>query len=142
MEAIVWGAVERTLGVDRRKLGAGKQWTFSSLGGDSVSALRFVDDLERQLQGLKLPVSTVLSPIASIDSLVQTVTERLQAKPSEEEQRSSTSPARSDVIKASDLSLDRFFSQEEMEAAKSMNTSQALPEQVHGYPRRLDNAIA
>lgn len=115
LEEPIWGVVERTLGVDRSAMGT-RRPSFVQLGGDSIAALRLVEQVERISEGVRLPVSAVLNPTASIDSLVELVTELQKAGGQEKIPR-----GRVDVVRASDLTLERFFSEEQLSAVKAMN---------------------
>ena len=119
VEEQVWGAVEMTLGVDRESIGGvgTRRPSFLQLGGDSISAVRLVEHVERMTSGVRLPVSAVLNPTSSIDSLCNLVAE---LKKQQQEGGGSKGPQQVDVVKISDLTLDKFFTEETLEAAKDI----------------------
>lgn len=118
VEEMVWGAVERTLGVDRQDV-RGRKLSFVQLGGDSMGAVRLVEHVERLSGGVRLPVSAVLNPTASIDRVVELVADLMKAPDQLPRERV-------EAIQAADLTLQKFFSPEELQHGKSQY-GQPLP---------------
>jgi len=115
LEEKLCAAIEMVLGIDSASLGGAS--SFLQLGGDSLSAVRLVDLVEKVIGGVRLPVAEVLNPAASIDHLCTLV---VKLKHEEEKRGCTRSPHQEDIIKASDLTLDNFFPPEIIRAAKTI----------------------
>jgi len=63
-------AIELTLGVDEQDVNM--EASFAQIGGDSLSAVRFIDNLS-QLCGTTIPVASVLNPTATLHDMMAMV---------------------------------------------------------------------
>ncbi|ADG99338.1 thioester reductase domain protein [Segniliparus rotundus DSM 44985] len=93
---------------------------FADLGGDSLSALGFANLLQ-DVFGVETPVRIIIGPTASLAGIAEHIERALGGRPGEAAPNSaSVHGAGAEVIRASDLTLDKFLDAQALEAAQSL----------------------
>lgn len=105
-------AVRATLGLEHIDLGSND--TFADLGGDSLSALSCSTLLE-EIYGIDVPVGVINHPTGDLRQVAQFIERALQGD--ERPTVASVHGAGASVLRASDLTLDRFLDAATLEAA-------------------------
>ena len=91
---------------------------FTDLGGDSLSALTFADLLE-DIYDIEMPVGVIVSPANDLQALATYIDARRQ--PGTQGPTSTSVHGRgASVVRASDLSLEKFLDEELLSAAPSL----------------------
>lgn len=95
--------------------------SFKELGGDSMAALEFAATLEAALS-IKIPVSLILNPRGPLRDIV-TYIERMENGTNPQVSVASIHGNHSSRLRASDLTLERFLTPEEIHAAHELATT-------------------
>lgn len=113
----VLAAIASTLGVGLGDVSA--EAAFADLGGDSLSALS-VSLLLEELFGVEVPVGTINNPAGTLGRLAVQI-ERMRAGDAVRPTAASVHGADGVLIRATDLTLDRFIDVETLAAAASLD---------------------
>ena len=101
---------------------------FTDLGGDSLSALTF-SHLLREIFDVEVSVGVVISPANDLGALARYVEKALEPG-TQRPTFSSVHGADSTVVRAADLTLDKFIDAETLAAAKTLPRSTGAPTTV------------
>ncbi len=100
--------------------------SFKELGGDSMAALEFAATLEAALS-IKIPVSLILNPKGPLRDIVTHI-ERVQNSAHPQVSVASIHGINPPILRASDLTLERFLTPEEINAAHDIASTRVWSE--------------